>query len=152
MTFTQTGDTFTIHPMAALRPSKHIRNDEELSWEEVMDAKNVMMHFMAKSRVWQDEDEHSMSLMLFYVNLDCHQKKEQKNGKKALLLYQSCMRWEWFNAFKCDEGFNISLIQDNLLHMLMEEVNDAIQDRDNLTQDREVEEVQFYPHYQSQCI
>ena len=90
MTFTQTGDTFAIHPMAALRPPRHIRNNKELSWEEMMDAKNVMMHFMAKSGVWQDE--HATSLALFYVNLDCHQRKEQKNGKKALLLYQSCVQ------------------------------------------------------------
>ena len=106
LTFTQTGDSFAIRPMAALRPLRHIRNDEDLSWEEMMDAKNIMIHFMAKSRAWQDE--HTQSLVLFYVNLDGHQRKEQKNSKKALLLYQSRMRREWFDAFKRDEGFNIS--------------------------------------------
>ena len=73
--------------MAAVRPSKQIRNDEDLSWEEMMDAKNVMLHFMAKSTVWQEE--HTMALVTFYINLDCHQRKEQKIGKIALLLYQS---------------------------------------------------------------
>ena len=148
LTFTQTGDSFAIRPMAALRPSRHIRNDEDLSWEEMMDAKNVMIHFMAKSGAWQDE--HAQSLILFYVNLDGHQRKEQKNGKKALLLYQSRVRREWFDAFKRDEGFNISLIQDDLLRALAEEVNDAIQDRDNAARDRdnamrdrEVEQVRF---------
>ena len=148
LTFTQTGDSFVIRPMAALRPLRHIRNDEDLSWEEMMDAKNVMIHFMAKSGAWQDE--HAQSLILFYVSLNGHQRKEQKNGKKALLLYQSCVQWEWFDAFKRDEGFNILLIQDDLLCALAEEVNDAIQDRDNVVcdrdnamQDREVEQVRF---------
>ena len=84
LTFTQVGDTFAIRPMAALRPSKQIRNDEDLSWEEMMDAKNVMLHFMAKSGVW--EDEHATALASFYINLDCHPRKEQKNGKMALLV------------------------------------------------------------------
>ena len=87
LTFTQVGDSFAIRPMAAVRPSKQIRNDEDLSWEEMMDAKNVMLHFMAKSTVWQEE--HATALTTFYINLNCHQRKEQKNGKIALLLYQS---------------------------------------------------------------
>ena len=70
LTFTQVGDSFAIRPMAALRPSKHIRSDEDLSWEEMMDAKNIMLHFMAKSRMW--EDEHATALATFYINLDCH--------------------------------------------------------------------------------
>ena len=84
LTFTQVGDTFAICPMAALRPSKQIRNDEDLSWEEMMDAKNVMLHFMAKSGIW--EDEHATALASFYINLNCHPRKEQKNGKMALLV------------------------------------------------------------------
>ena len=87
LTFTQVGDSFVIWPMAAMRPSKQIRNDEDLSLEDMMDAKNVMLHFMAKSMVWQEE--HAMALATFYINLDCHQRKEQKNGKITLLLYQS---------------------------------------------------------------
>lgn len=78
MTFTQVGDTFTICPMAALRPSKQIRNDEDLSWEEMMDTKNIMLHFMAKSGAW--EDEHTTALASFYINLDYHQQREQKNS------------------------------------------------------------------------
>ena len=139
LTFTQVGDSFAIRPMAALRPSKHIRSDEELSWEEMMDAKNVMLHFMAKSRVW--EDEHATALATFYINLDCHQRKDQKNGKLTLLLYQSRVRREWFDALKRDEGFNIALIEDDLLRNMAEEVGNAVQDRENAVRDRDVDQV-----------
>ena len=139
LTFTQVGDSFTIRPMAAVRPSKQIRNDEDLSWEEMMDAKNVMLHFMAKSTVWQEE--HTMALVTFYINLDCHQRKEQKNGKIALLLYQSRVRREWFDALKHNEGFNIVLIEEDLLRSLADVVNDEIQDRKDAIRDREVEQV-----------
>ena len=139
LTFMQLGDTFAIRPLAVVRPSKHIRNDEELSWEDMMDAKNVMLHFMAKTGVWQAE--HTLCLATFYVNLDCHPRKGQKNGKQALILYQSRARREWFEALKWGVSFNLALIQDELLHSLAEEVNDAIQDRDNTNRDREFDQV-----------
>ena len=139
LTFTQLGDTFAIRPLAAVRPSKHIRNDEDLSWEEMMDAKNVMLHFMGKSGAWQAE--HTLCIATFFVNLDCHPRKGQKNGKPALLLYQSRARREWFEALKRGVGFNLALIQDELLRSLAEEVNDTIRDRENATRDRELEQV-----------
>ena len=142
LTFTQLGDTFAIRPLAAVRPSKHIRNDEELSWEDMMDAKNVMLHFMAKSGVWQAE--HTLCLATFYVNLDCHPRKGQKNGKQALILYQSRARREWFESLKRGVGFNLALIQDELLRSLAEEVNNAIQDRENANRDREFDLVRVH--------
>lgn len=87
LTMAQLGDTFMIHPMVALRLSKNIRNNEELSWEEMIDTKKIMLHFMVKSGMWQAK--HTVCVPTFYVKLDCHQRKEQKNGKQALLLYQS---------------------------------------------------------------
>ena len=139
LTFLQVGETFAMRPLAALRPSKHIRSDEELSWEDMMDTKNIMLHFMAKSGVWQEE--HMVCIATFFVNLDCHPRKGQDNGKQALLLYQSHAQREWFDALKRGEGFNLALIQDDLLHSLAEEVNNARQARDNTARDREVEQV-----------
>ena len=141
LTFTQVGDSFAIRPMAALRPSKQIRNDEDLSWEEMMDAKNIMLHYMAKSRAW--EDEHATALTSFYINLDCHQRKEQDNSKMALLLYQSRVCREWFDSLKRDEGFNIDLIEEDLLCTLAEEVNNAVRNRENAARDREFDQVRL---------
>ena len=47
-------------------------------------------------------------------------------GKQVLLLYQSRVRREWFDAFKRREGFNISLIQDKLLYKMSEELNGSV--------------------------
>lgn len=142
-------------PMAAIRPSKHIRNDKDLSWEEMMDVKTVMLSYMAKSRMWLEE--HAMSLALFYVNLECHQRKEQKDGKLTLLLYQSHVQWEWFDALKRNKGFNIALIQDELMRSMAEEVvniikdqENTIRDRDNAARDREVEQVRLF-HARPEC-
>ena len=51
LAFMQLEDTIMICPLASLSPSKHIRNDEDLSWEEMLGAKNMMLSFMAKSGV-----------------------------------------------------------------------------------------------------
>ena len=83
----------------------------------------------------------STALASFYITLDCHQRKEQKNGKLALLLYQSQVRREWFDALKCDKGFNIVLIEEDLLRSLAEVVNDNIQDRKDAIRDRELDQV-----------
>jgi hypothetical protein len=70
LAFTQLEDTIAICPLAVLRPSKHVRNDEDLTWEEMMDAKNTTLHFMAQSGVWPAA--HAESLVAFYIALDLH--------------------------------------------------------------------------------
>ena len=124
LAFTQLEDTIAIRPMAALRPSKHIRNDEDLSWEEMLAAKNLMLRCMARSGVWPIT--HIESLAEFYMNLEMHERAESEIGKRVLMLYQSRVRREWYDAFKRKEGFNISLIQDKLLCSMAEEVNGNI--------------------------
>jgi hypothetical protein len=139
LTLSQVGDTVAMRPLASLRPSKHIRSDEELSWEEMLDAKNTMLHFMGKSGNWPAA--HAESIAAFFLNLEWHPRRLQTNGKKALMVYQSRVRREWFNVLRHDEGFNIELIEEDLLRSLAEQVNDAIRDRDNAVRDREFEQV-----------
>ena len=124
LAFTQIEDTITIHPLAALRPSRHIRNNKDLSWVEMLQAKNVMLHFIAKSRAWPAT--HTEAFAVYYVNLELHPRKSVPFGEQALMLYQARVRQEWFDAFKQEEGFNIALIQDNLLHSIVEEINSRI--------------------------
>ena len=143
LTLSQVGDTIAMRPLASLRPSKHVRSDEELSWEEMLDAKNTMLHFMGKSGNWPAA--HAELIAAFFLNLEWHPRRLQTNGKKALMVYQSRVRREWFTALKNDEGFNIELIQEDLLRSLAEQVNDAIRDRDNAVRDREFEQVQCFP-------
>ena len=87
LTFTQLEDTIAICPLASLCPSKHTRNDEDLSWEEMLGAKNMMLSFMAKLGVWPIP--HMESLAVFYINLELHPRAGNALGKWALLLYQS---------------------------------------------------------------
>jgi hypothetical protein len=136
LAFTQLEDTISIQPLAAIRPSKRIRNDEDLTWEEMLGAKNTMLRFIAKSGTWPAT--HAESMAAFYVNLELHPRVLLPNGKQTLLLYQARVRREWYDAFKREEGFNIELLQDNLLSFMAEEIN-------GLVVAKEIEQVQCPP-------
>ncbi len=114
---------------------------KDLSWEEMMEAKNTMLHFMVKSTVLPMA--HAESLAAFFVALKLHPRQKQTNGKRALLLYQSCIRCKWFDTLKHDKGFNIERIGENLLWTLAEEVNESIREANNRARDREFDQVQF---------
>ena len=126
--FSQHEGAIAIRPLAAQRASRNIRNDEELSWEEMLDAKNTMLYFMAQSGMWPDK--HAESLAAFFVGLELHPRRLQPNGKKALLMYQSHVRQEWFSALKRDQGFNIEIIGNEYLRSCYEIVSDRARDRD----------------------
>ncbi|KAH9031401.1 hypothetical protein EDB83DRAFT_2197318, partial [Lactarius deliciosus] len=68
LAFTQLDDTIALRPMAAVKPSRYLRNDEDLTWDELTEAKNLMLHFVAKSRVWPLAN--ARSLAAFFVALE----------------------------------------------------------------------------------
>jgi hypothetical protein len=126
--FAQIDDSFGIRPLAAQNSSKNIRQDEDLSWGEMMDAKNTMLHFMAQSGAWPKA--HAESLAAFFVGLELHPRRHQANGEKALLMYQSRVRQEWFIALDLDRGFNIENMEEELLRSLADIANDTIRQKD----------------------
>ncbi|KAF8268163.1 hypothetical protein EI94DRAFT_1800747 [Lactarius quietus] len=127
LALTQLGGTIAIGPLAA-KPSRHVRMDEELSWEEMFNTKNVLLHFMDKSGVWPIA--HSECVANFFFNLKVHPRKLQTNGKKALIVYQAWAHHEWFDALQRKQGFNLAIIQEELLCSIAEEVNEGIRTRE----------------------
>ncbi|KAH9056233.1 hypothetical protein EDB87DRAFT_1543927, partial [Lactarius vividus] len=120
LAFTQLDGTIIVRPLAAVHSSRNIRNDEDLSWEEMLQGKNIMLRYMAKSTMWPQA--HAQSLAAFFVALELHPRTVQPNGKCALLLYQSRARQEWFAALKRNEGFNIEHIGEPLLREAADEI------------------------------
>ncbi|KAI9434225.1 hypothetical protein H4582DRAFT_2060406 [Lactarius indigo] len=126
LAFTQVEGSFTIHPLAMIRPSRGIRCNKDLSWEEMFSTKNTMLHFMGKSQTWPTS--HAISLAAFYVMLELHPRQNQDNSKKILITYQSQVRCKWFNALKHNEGFNIEILSEEYLQFITKEVNKKAQD------------------------
>ncbi|KAH9021412.1 hypothetical protein EDB85DRAFT_1895680 [Lactarius pseudohatsudake] len=115
-----------MRPLAAMAPTRGIRNDEDLSWLELMEAKNLMLHFITKSGAWPAENAEALAA--FFVVLDVHLICVQTNSRKALLLYQSRVRWEWFDALGRNEGFNIEIISEDLLRTISDNLNTRLQE------------------------
>ena len=126
--FTQLDSTFAISPLSAQKASKNIRSNKNLSWEEMFDTKNTMLHFMAQSKNWPRL--HMEALAAFFVALELHPRRQHPNGKKALIMYQSVARFEWLSALKRGDGFNIELINEELLRSYAELANEQARDRD----------------------
>ena len=99
-----------------------------------MDVKNSMLSFMEESGVWPEE--HAKSLANFFFKLELHPRKWQANGKKALIIYQSQVRRAWFDTLKRNKGFNIELIEEELIRSIAEELNNSIQEHNTVTKRR----------------
>ncbi|KAH9993067.1 hypothetical protein BJV77DRAFT_401361 [Russula vinacea] len=87
----------------------------------MLDAKSRMLYFMAKSTVWPTA--HTAALAAFFVELQMHPRTLFMNGKKALVLYQSRVRQEWFESNK---GFKIEIIREDFLRSCADLINDQV--------------------------
>ncbi|KAF8257290.1 hypothetical protein EI94DRAFT_1818369 [Lactarius quietus] len=134
----QHGDAITLRPLAAQRPSRRVRSDEDLSWEEMLDTKNMMLQFMEMSGLWPAL--HAEAISGFFLNLELHPRKQKPNGKRTLLLYQSRVRRHWFDALKCNDGYNIEIIQEEHLRSTADEVNELIRNQECVARDRGIVE------------
>lgn len=51
LVFVQGEGSIAVHPQAPVRLSKYVRNNDGLSWEEMLNAGNTMLRFVALSGV-----------------------------------------------------------------------------------------------------
>ncbi|KAH9024646.1 hypothetical protein EDB83DRAFT_2527076 [Lactarius deliciosus] len=93
LVFTQLGNTIAMRPLAAMTPSRGIRNDEDLSWLELLEAKNSMLHFIAKSEAWPTKNAEALAA--FFVILDVHLICVQTNGRKCNATTGALMFVQW---------------------------------------------------------
>ena len=122
------GDTLALQPLSSLKPSKSIRRDKNLSWEEMVTAKNNMIHFMSKSKLWPQS--HMECIAKFYVALETHPIHQTTHGNCIITVYAGRARHEWFDALKRDEGFNLAIIDPDLMKAIADEIKDSSRDEE----------------------
>ena len=125
------GDSLTLQPLSSLRPSKNIRRDEDLSWDEMVTAKNNMIHFMSKSKLWPQA--HMECIAKFFVGLETHPIRQTTLGNRIVTAYAGRARREWFDALKRDEGFNLAIINPDLMKSVADEIKDISRDEEMAT-------------------
>jgi hypothetical protein len=74
-----------FQPISSLKPLKNVRRDKDLSWEEMVVAKNKMLEHMADSGVWPDA--HIKATMFLFVELENHPTQSQHLGNQIMVTY-----------------------------------------------------------------
>jgi hypothetical protein len=123
---TKIDDMVTLRPVAALKASKNITPDIELTWHQMEIAKTILIRQISKCR-WPDKS--ITSLAQFFMNLEVHQYRQRAFREQALLVYQARVRRDWHDLLKRGDGntFNITLMNETLLQSIHCEIMDKRQ-------------------------
>ncbi|KAF8546504.1 hypothetical protein OG21DRAFT_1580388 [Imleria badia] len=108
---TNSHDILTLCPIAAVKASRLARFDHDLSFSEMLQAKNLFL-CQIKQHVWPSK--HINALAEFFWNLENHPIRNNENGDTITLTYASHIRRQWHDDLKNNVGdaFNIVLINE----------------------------------------
>lgn len=125
---TQSNDVLTLRPVASVKASRLARSDHDLTFGEMLQAKNTFLHHI-KQASWPDT--HVNALAEFFWHLENHPMRTNENGNMIVLHYASRVRRQWHDDLKNNPGnaFNIALINDALLSSIAFEINSNEQAR-----------------------
>ena len=116
-------DFMLLKPVASVRASRKAIPDEEISWDQMEIGATLLLRHMRLHR-WPELATDALSL--FWYKLQNHEIRSRPNGQKVLMQYQACVRREWHAALdRKDEGFNIGLIDSDLLAKIGRDVLEA---------------------------
>jgi hypothetical protein len=87
-----------------------------------------MIHFMSKSNLWPLS--HMECIAKFYVALETHPIRQTSHGNRIVAAYAGRARREWFDALKRDEGFNLAIIDPELMKSVADEIKDFSRDEE----------------------
>jgi len=109
-----------FQPIASLKPSKNVRQDEDLLWEEMVFAKNKMLEHMANCGTWPAP--HIKATMILFVELENHPTRAQHLGNQIMVTYAARARRQWFDMLELNQDFNLGKIGVNLMRNVSDEV------------------------------
>ena len=111
-----------FQPISSLKPLKNIHCNEELSWDEMVIAKNKMVDFMNESGTWPPA--HVAATMMLFVELENHHTRLEHLGNKIMVTYAARARRVWFDMLEQKKGFNLGKIGTELMRNITDEVRD----------------------------
>ena len=117
---TRLDNVAVFQPISSLKPSKSIRRDEELEWEEMVIAKNKMLEHMSNSGTWPTT--HVKATMMLFIELENHPVRSQHLGNRIVVMYAARARRQWFDMIEQNRGFNLGKIGVDLMRSVTDEV------------------------------
>ena len=121
LSLTQEDGNFQLHQSASTASYKHlIIPDDRLTWEDLLEAKNVFLEQIAKHG-WPEE--YLEMFTNFYSALELRPELRQANGhgKKILIIYHARARREWFTS-----PFDINTFDEDWMNEAYKEMWDGL--------------------------
>ena len=115
----RTHDVVSSRPVSALKASKNVVQDADLTWRQMEMAKITLFQYIAKCG-WAEKAV--TTLAQFFMNLGAHHYRERDYGEHALLSYQARVRRDWHDGLELGAGFNIAIINETLLQSIYHEI------------------------------
>ena len=136
------GDLVSFRSISAVRASKNVILDANLSWNQMSYAKNILLQHLEKAD-WPVK--HISALAHFFIGLESSPYRTRACGEKILLTYQARVRRHWHDTLKQERGdaFNIVLIDDSL----MESISNEIWNAEHAKNKREVSAYSLIPAF-----
>jgi hypothetical protein len=118
------GDHISFRSISAVRSSKNVIQDIDLSWNQLTYAKSSYLQHLSKAG-WPQK--HVDALAHFFIALESSAFCARTHGEKILITYQARVRRHWHDQLKHESGtaFNIALIDDSLLETISNEMWDV---------------------------
>jgi hypothetical protein len=89
----------SLRTAAANRSSPNALSDEQLTWEQFMDANHLLCRWLIPAS-WTEG--YAKVLSSFFWHIENHEDKGIAEGKETLLLYQARARKAWHDELKTD--------------------------------------------------
>jgi hypothetical protein len=121
---TKVDDMVSFRPVSALKASKNVIQDIDLTWRQMEIAKTTLIQQITKSG-WAEKAV--TTLAQFFMSLEVHHYRQRAYGEHALLVYQARVRRNWHDQLKLGSSFNIAIINETLLQSIHREIMDRKQ-------------------------
>jgi hypothetical protein len=117
---TKTSDNrLSLRAAASNRPSPNALSDEQLTWEQFMDANHLLCRWLIPAG-WPED--YAKILSSFFWQLKNHEDKAIVDGKETLLLYQARTRKAWHDELKAGHFFNLAKLNEKTMNTYRKEV------------------------------
>jgi hypothetical protein len=118
---TKTSDNrLSLRTAAANRPSPNALSDEQLTWEQFMDANHLLCRWLIPAG-WPEG--YAKILSSFFWQIENHEDKGIAEGKETLLLYQARARKAWHDELKAGHFFNLAKLNEKKMNAYRKEVD-----------------------------
>ncbi|KAH9902529.1 hypothetical protein C8Q73DRAFT_623089, partial [Cubamyces lactineus] len=108
-----------IHVSVPAPPSKDVKKDEELTWDQVSKARTL---FLQNAKMYGWGDEHLEVLAIFFLALDAHPIRNEVKGNQTVVRYQARYRRQWHLSMDQGSPFDLSVINEEALHAIRRDI------------------------------